>query len=347
MSGKPDRRVVPPGMAGRRPRQQTRGMAIPTKVLGAGLAVVVTWASAFPAIRVAAPDLGVIGLSVVRLSIAALALLVVAPFAGVRRPERRQAPRITAAGFLGMTAYQLLVNAAELHVPAGTASIVVSSSPLISVAVAVLTLGERLTLAKVAGSAVALAGLAAVCLSRSGVTFSASVWLAVGAAVVQGCYPPLLKPLLRTRSPLEVTVYTMVSGAAMALPLLPFGSEQLLTASAEAWRAAVYLGLVPSALGFVLWAYAVAHLPVATSTSLQYLVPAFALVIAYAWLGEVPRVSEVLGGLVVVAGVGIVTQGDRRRAGGGRAAAGALALQSSMWRSHCQTCGTSGETRST
>ena len=54
------------------------------KVLTAGLGVVVLWASAFPAIRVAAPDLGVIGLSVVRLAVASLALLAVAPFAHVR-----------------------------------------------------------------------------------------------------------------------------------------------------------------------------------------------------------------------------------------------------------------------
>ena len=52
------------------------------KVLIAGLGVVVLWASAFPAIRVAAPDLRVIGLSVVRLAVASLALL--APLAHAR-----------------------------------------------------------------------------------------------------------------------------------------------------------------------------------------------------------------------------------------------------------------------
>ena len=241
------------------------------KVLAAGLGVVMTWASAFAAIRVAA------------------------------------------AGCFGMSAYQLLVNAGELHVPAGTASIVISSSPLVSVALATLTLGERLTLTTLAGSAIAIAGLALVCLSRSGATVTSSLWLVVGAAVAQGFYPPLIKPLLRTRSGQEVAVYTMVTGALMVLPLLPLGWAQMLSASAEAWRAAAYLGLVPSAFGFVLWAYAVKHLPVATSTSLMYLVPAFAVLIAFVWLGEVPYVSEVVGGLVVIAGVVVVAQQGGRR----------------------------------
>jgi drug/metabolite transporter (DMT)-like permease len=119
-----------------------------SKVLVAGLAVVVLWASAFPAIRVAAPDLGVIGLSVVRLAVASLSLLAVAPLAHVRLPERRHLPLVVPAAFFGMTAYQLLLDAAELHVPAGTASILVAAAPLVSVAIATLFLGEELTVTR-------------------------------------------------------------------------------------------------------------------------------------------------------------------------------------------------------
>jgi drug/metabolite transporter (DMT)-like permease len=283
------------------------------KVLTAGFGVVVMWASAFPAIRVAAPDLGVIGLSFVRLAIAALALLAVAPFAHVRAPERRHALLLGAAAFFGMTAYQVLLNAGELDVPAGPASIVVASAPLVSVAIAALTLGERLTVAKMSGSAVAMGGVAVVCLARSGASLTSALWIVVGAAVVQGIYHPLTKPLLRTRSALEVATYAMVGGALMALPLLPWGWSRLVDASASAWASALYLALVPSALGFVLWGYAVANLPVATSTSLLYLVPPVAVFIAFVWLGEIPRAGELLGGLVVLAGVVLVTQGDRLR----------------------------------
>src|SRR6478735_5610902 len=49
-------------------------MRINTAVI-AGLGVVALWASAFPAIRVAAPDLGVAGLSFVRLATASIVLL--------------------------------------------------------------------------------------------------------------------------------------------------------------------------------------------------------------------------------------------------------------------------------
>lgn len=80
-----------------------------------------------------------------------------------------------------------------------------------------------------------------------------------------------------------------------------------------AWLATVYLGLFPSALGFVLWGYAVARLPVTIATSLLYLVPPVAVFIAFLWLGEIPYPAELWGGLVVLLGVVTVSQGDRFR----------------------------------
>ena len=49
-------------------------MRINTAII-AGLGVVALWASAFPAIRVAAPASGVIGLSFIRLTVAAVTLV--------------------------------------------------------------------------------------------------------------------------------------------------------------------------------------------------------------------------------------------------------------------------------
>jgi drug/metabolite transporter (DMT)-like permease len=289
-----------------------------TKVLLAGLTVVVLWASAFPAIRIASPALGVFGLSLVRIGVAAVALLVLAPFLAVRLPARKDVPLILLCAFLGMPAYQLLLNWGELAVPAGTSSIIVAAAPLVSVSVATIALGERLTPLRIVGSVVALGGVAIVCLARSGVSLSTSVWIVVGAMVVQGLYHPLTRPLLKKYSGVEVATYGMVLGAVMLLPTLPIDWDLLGTATPPAWLSAVYLGLLPSALGFVLWGYAVGRLPVATSTSLLYLVPPVAVGIAFVWLGELPYWSELFGGVVVILGVLTVGRGDAIRARFGR-----------------------------
>lgn len=285
-----------------------------SRVVLAGLAVVVLWASAFPAIRVASPELGVLGLSFVRLAVAAAALLVLAPILHVRLPARRDIPLVLLCAFLGMPAYQLLLNWGELKVPAGTSSIIVAAAPLVSVSIAAVVLRERLTPLKAVGSIVALGGVAIVCLARSGISLSTSVWIVVGAMVVQGAYHPLTRPLLRKYSGVEVATYGMVVGTVMLIPTMPWGWAALTTATPPAWLAAVYLGLLPSALGFVLWGYAVARLPVAASTSLLYLVPPVAVLIAFVWLGEIPFWTELIGGAVVIVGVVIVSRGDAIRA---------------------------------
>lgn len=279
--------------------------------LTSGLIVVVLWASAFPGIQVAVPELGVVGLSFVRLGSASVVLIAAWLVRSRRLPERADLGWIAAAGLFGMTAYQLLLNGAELSVPAGTASIIVAAAPLVSVVTAWLLFRERIHVMTLAGGAIALAGVVAVSLARAGISLSAAVWIAVAAMVVQGIYHPLQRPLVRRYTHLEVATFTMVAGTMMTVPLLPAGWNRLMQSDPAGWMAAIYLGLLPSALGFVLWAYAARHLSVAVSTSLLYFVPAVAVVVAWIWLGEVPLGTEVIGGVVVIAGVLLISQGPR------------------------------------
>ncbi|MDP9027854.1 MAG: EamA family transporter, partial [Actinomycetota bacterium] len=219
---------------------------------------------------------------------------------------------ILGCGFFGMTTYQLLLNQGELFVTAGTASIIVAAAPLVSVAFARVVFRERVSPLTVVGSVIALAGVGFVCLARAGVSLSTAALIVVAAMVMQGIYHPLQRPLLERYSSLEVACYAMLSGTAMTLPFVPLGLSQIVSAGVGAWLAAAYLGLLPSAVGFVLWAYAVARMPVAVSTSLLYLVPPVAVLVAWASLGELPIPAELLGGVVVLIGVVIVTQGRRR-----------------------------------
>jgi drug/metabolite transporter (DMT)-like permease len=269
-------------------------------------ATVVLWASAFPAIRVGVPGLGVAGLSVARLAVACAALALVAPFLGVRRPRRRDLPQIALCGATGMSAYQLLLNWGEVHVAAGTASLLISIAPVFSVLLAAAFLGERSTARVVGGSLIALAGAALVAVGGGSAQVSMSALVVIAAAVVQGVYHFGSKPLLRHYTGFEVACYAMWSGTLFLLPLAPAAWHAVSHATAPALTSAVYLGLAPSALGFVTWGYAVARYPVAVSTAALYLVPPVALGVAFLWLGETPQPLELLGGLVGIAGVVLI-----------------------------------------
>jgi drug/metabolite transporter (DMT)-like permease len=285
---------------------------------------VVLWAAAFPAIRVGVAGLGVAALSLLRLAIAAAVLVAVAPLTHVRLPHRRDLPLIALCGVTGTTAYQLFLNWGEEHVAAGAASLLVVSAPVFSVLLASVFLAEPVTRMIAAGSAIALAGCAIVALAGGRAGFTASAFAVLAAAAVQGTYHMAIKPLLRRYTGLEVATYAIVAGVVFALPLIPAAAPAIVHARFGALAAAAFLGLLPSALGFVIWGYAVARLPIAVATAALYFVPPVTLVVAFVWLGEVPRPIAVVGGAVTVLGVALINRKPRKHSAAARELAGAV-----------------------
>ncbi len=187
----------------------------PATLAAAG--TVLLWASAFPAITVAVRGLGPAGLAVARLAVASAALAVVAPVLGVRRPRPRDLPLIALCGLAGMTGYQLLLNAGERVVSAGTASLLVATAPVYASLLAVAFLGEHATRRRWAGSAVALAGTALIAASH-GLGFGTSALIVLAAAVLQAIFHTAQKPLLARYTGFEVTAYAMWAGTVFILP---------------------------------------------------------------------------------------------------------------------------------
>lgn len=273
------------------------------------------WASAFAAIRVALRSYEPAAFAALRLVIAALAFAALAPFLAIRLPKRRDLPRFVLAGAVGMTLYQLLLGFGEEDIAAGTASLLIATSPLWVVLFARLFLGERLERTALIGLTLAFAGAAVVALSATTelrVALNAAAIL--GAAVCQALYIVLTKPLLERYRPIEVTAGTAWVGAVLALPFATRLPGQALDATAESTLSIVYLGLVASAIGFVFWTTALKRLPASVLATVLWLVPPVATLVAWLWLGEVPGGGVLAGGALVVAGVALVVHfGERSR----------------------------------
>jgi len=279
----------------------------------AAAGTVLLWASAFPAISVAVGPFGPAGLAVVRLTVASATLLLAAPLLRVRRPRRADLPLIAVCGLAGMTGYQLLLNTGERVVPAGTASLLVATAPVYASGLAVAFLGEHQARRQWAGATVALAGTATIAAAH-GLSFGASALIVLAAAVLQAIFHTAQKPLLGRYTSFEVTAYAMWAGTVFVLPWAGSAVRALPHASGPVFAAAVFLGVAPSAAGFVLWAYAMARMDVGRVTLSLYLVPAAAIVIALIWLSQLPGPVELAGGAVALGGVVLASSKGRRRA---------------------------------
>ncbi len=270
-------------------------------------ATVITWACAFPAIRVGLEGFSPWSLGLLRLGFASITLAALATVVRIKVPPRTAWPRVVLAGLLGQTLYQGLLMTGELTVPAGTASILVATAPLFSVVAAAVVLGESMR-GRWTGMVVAFAGTVLVGASL-GLGASSAGLFVLAAAVCQGLYHVVVKPLAESVGALSATAWSVWAGSAMALVGLPALRDDVTTASTSSWWAAVFLGVVPSALGYLAWSAAVSRTTIARSTSALYLVPVVALVLAWVWLGERPSPLAVVGGVLAVLGVVLARRG--------------------------------------
>jgi drug/metabolite transporter (DMT)-like permease len=292
------------------------GIVLPmTRAWAAVTVTVVLWATAFAAIRAALEDYSPAELSVLRLGIASLALAVVAAIAGRGRPAARDLPRLALVALTGMSAYQLLLNAGEQTVDAGTAALLVSTGPIFVAVMAAAFLGERPSWP---GVAIGFTGAAIIAVGHGGLSMSADALLVLAAAVSQAAFFVLQKPLLPRYGSLRVTAWAMWLGALALVPFAPAAPAAVADAGAEATAAVVFLGLAASALAFLAWAYALSHLEVHRAASSLYAVPVVAIAVAWIWLGEVPTPVSLLGGAIALAGVAVTNSTTRRRPGTSR-----------------------------
>ena len=74
----------------------------------------------------------------------------------------------------------------------------------------------------------------------------------------------------------------------------------------------IYLGVAPTAIGFVTWAYALARTTAGKMGSTTYLVPPLALLFGWVFLAEVPPLLVLPGGLLCLAGVAMARTSARR-----------------------------------
>ena len=273
--------------------------------LVAALVTVILWASAFVGIRAAGEDLSPGALSLGRLAVGSALLGVFVLLQRGRLPGRRDWPGIVVCGVLWFGLYNLALNAAEQRVDAGTAAMLVNIGPILIALLAGWLLREGFPRALVAGCAVAFAGAVVIGLATSerGVGASWGAVLCVAAAAFYAGGVVAQKPLLSRASALHVTWLAATVGLVVCLPFAATLAGEVGDADASSIAWMVYLGVFPTAIGFLTWAYALSRTTAGRMGATTYLVPPIAIMVGWALLGESPEAFAFLGGALCLGGV--------------------------------------------
>lgn len=235
----------------------------------------------------------------------------------VPRPSgSREWGAVTGLAATGIFLYPVCFFYGLKHIPAGRGALVVALNPVV-VALAAWFVGqERMTPAKLAGVAVALAGCLIVI--GDGDPFAllhgavgVGEWLIAGCVLCWTAYTFIGRSATKTLSPLAATLHASLLGALFlgAAALAQGGIEGLHFGqwSWRVWASVVFLALGGTALGFTWFADGVRALGAARASAFINLVPVFAVLQAAVLLGERLALAVLAGGALVIVGVWLTT----------------------------------------
>ena len=212
-------------------------------------------------------------------------------------------PVPVALGALGVAAYQLTFFAAvdATGVAVGTV-VALGSGPVFAGLLAREPLTPRWTIA----TTLAVAGVALLVAAGSGAEIDpGGVALALGAGLSYATYTVAAKRLLAAHGPEAVMARLFGFGAVLLAPVLIVNGLGAV-GSAGGVAMVVFLGVVPTALAYVLFARGLRHLPAGEVATLTLAEPVTATALGVLVLAERPGAVALLGVALVLAGLAVL-----------------------------------------
>ena len=222
-----------------------------------------------------------------------------------------------ALGAVGVAGYQATFFGAvhDTGVAIGTV-VAIGSGPVFAGALGRLVHGDGLTRRWAAATALAVAGVAVlVAAGGAAQVRPVGVVLALGAGLSYATYTVAAKSLLGAGHAPEAVMARLFGGGALLLaPALALAGAGWL-ATGGGLALALYLGAIPTALAYVLFARGLRRLPAGEVATLTLAEPLTATALGAVVLGERPGGVAILGVLLVLAGLtALAAPGGRRRA---------------------------------
>jgi drug/metabolite transporter (DMT)-like permease len=274
------------------------------------LSVVLVWAGSFSVIKALLDDGVPAGdIAILRYAIAAPGFAFILWRArGLPGLTRGDAARVVSAGLLVVIGYHLSLNIGTRDTTAGIAALVVALAPGMTLVLAVALGLDRIRLGHVVALAVAFFGVAIVVVLGAGSDLSfesvKGPLIVLGAPLAFALYNVILKPLFGRHDLLALTAATSLAGIVGLLPLVRGSTiETVVDASATEMVLLLYLGVLATFLGYILWSVGLRKLGPTRAVSYTYAISPLAVVIGAVVLDEPVTPWLVLGGALVVGGI--------------------------------------------
>ena len=272
------------------------------------------WGASYLFIKIGGEQIPPVTLVAMRVTLAWLALGI---FAVIRREKLppRNSPVwkwLAVMGVLNSVIPYTLITWGETHISSGLAAILVGAMPIFVVILAHwMTHDEKMTPLKVAGILVGFVGVVILFVPDliEGVQLSLVGGLAVvGAAVSYALATIYARRHLKGVSHVTAALGQFVSASVVLVPLsLLIDRPWTLAPTAPAVAAIVTLAVFNTAFAYLLYYWLIANVGATRTSLVTYISPIIAVVLGVVFDGEMVQWTTVFGLVLIIAGVGLVT----------------------------------------
>jgi drug/metabolite transporter (DMT)-like permease len=267
------------------------------------------WGASFLFMRMGASEFGPFALAAVRVIGATLFLVPLLGLRGQLGVLRDKAGPIFIVGVLNSALPFLCFSYAALSITAGLSSIFNAATPLFGALIAWVWLKDRLTPSRMLGLAIGFAGVLWLAWDKASFKPGGSGWAVVACLAATLCYglaASFTKRHLTGVAPLAVATGSQLAAAiVLAVPAAMFWPAAM--PSQQAWLAAGALALACTGVAYIIFFRLIAHVGPANAISVTFLIPVFAVLWGWVFLGEGITSAMVAGCVVILVGTGLTT----------------------------------------
>ena len=270
------------------------------------VALAAIWGASFLFVRITSPVIGPVLTADLRMSIGGLSLAVWFAATGFNAGWRRWWPHYVVMGILTSALPFYLFAYGALSLPAGMLAVINATSPAWGALFAAWLLRERLSGRAIAGLILGVCGVAVITRPEAGADFA---WLpalaATGAAACYGLSGSYMRRWAQDAPSRGMALGTQIAGGALLAPFIAF-SPPLAAPTPLVIACVLALGVVCSAVAYILYFRLVTDIGPAGALTVTYLIPIFGVTWGALFLGETISLWMVGGGALVLLGTYLV-----------------------------------------
>ena len=262
------------------------------------------WATAFVLTKVVLKEVDVTTLGVLRYFFASIIVIFILIKQKISLPKLKDILAFVFAGFSGYAGYIVFFNMATLLSSPSTLSVINALAPAITAIVAYFIFNEKIKIIGWISMGISFCGILILTLWNGTLTVNKGIIYMLIGCILLSLYNISQRYLTKKYSSFDVSMYSMLIGGVLLVIYSPSSVGSIFSISFNSLILIIYMSVFPSIISYFFWTKAFELAKHTTEvTSFMFVTPVLATLMGIIILGDIPKLSTLIGGVVIILGM--------------------------------------------